>query len=92
MLLCLCVQMFSMDVPYLAVTEVQAEYPEQLSVLQEQPLRVLDSKRSDWWLVSSIPEPDEEEDMFTVSEGWIKASLLQPGESWACLGLGLGLG
>ncbi len=66
--------------PYSAVTQVQGDYPEQIAVIQDQPVRVLDSKRSDWWLVSSIPE--DPEDSLPPSEGWIKAALLRPdGES-----------
>ena len=72
-------QMFSIEMPYLAVTEVQADYPEQITVIQDQPVRVLDSKRNDWWLVSSIPEEEnEDEESLPPVEGWIKASLLRP--------------
>lgn len=73
-----CIQMFSIEMPYLAVTEVQADYPEQITVIQDQPVRVLDSKRNDWWLVSSIPEEENEEESLLPVEGWIKASLLRP--------------
>lgn len=49
-----------------------------MSVLRDQPVRVLDSKRHDWWLVSSIPEG---EDSLPPMEGWIKPELLQPAET-----------
>ena len=67
-----------MRVAYSAVTEVETECPEQLSVIKNQPVRVLDSKRSDWWLVSTIPEAD---DALPPQEGWINPSLLQPDPS-----------
>jgi hypothetical protein len=70
--------MFSVEMPYYAVTEVQADYPEQITVIQDQPVKVLDTKRNDWWLVTSIPEEEEEEDSILPQEGWIKASLLRP--------------
>lgn len=63
--------------PYLAVTEVQADYPEQITVIKDQPVRILDSRRNDWWLISSIPEEGEEESLLPA-EGWIQASLLRP--------------
>ena len=72
------VQLFGMQVAYSAVTEVQTDIPEQLSVIQNQPVRVLDSKRSDWWLASTIPEG---EDALPAEEGWIRPKFLQPDSS-----------
>ena len=74
-----CAQVFSIHVPYLAVTEVQGEYAEQLSVIRDQPVHVLDSMRGDWWLVSTIPEGEgeEEEEATPPTEGWVRADLLQ---------------
>ncbi len=40
---------------------------------QNQPVRVIDSKREDWWLVRTIPE-----DSVPPVEGWVPANHLQP--------------
>ena len=68
--------MFSIQFPYVAVTDIVATCIEQLSVVQDQPVRVLDSKRSDWWLVSTIPEEDGGSER--PREGWVPSNLLQP--------------
>lgn len=70
--------------PYLAVDEVQGDYAEQLCVIRDQPVRVLDSMRRDWWLVSTIPD-DEGEDATPPSEGWVRADILQPGTGMLCM-------
>ena len=67
--------MFSIQMLYVAVMEVEAKCPEQVSVIKDQPLKVLDSRRSDWWLVKTIPDED---DSLPSVEGWILAALLQP--------------
>ena len=54
-------QMFSIQIPYVAVTEIQGACLEQLSLILDQPVRVLDSCRGDWWLVCTIPEDEEME-------------------------------
>lgn len=72
-------QMFSIQMLYVAVREVLGDCPSQLSLVQNQPVRVLDSKREDWWLVATIPE-DEDESTSAV-EGWVPASSLQPDTS-----------
>ena len=66
-------QFFSIDRPYVAVTEVMAEEPGQLNLVQDQPVSVLDSRRDDWWLVKTIPE-----DSLPPVEGWVPAKKLQP--------------
>ena len=71
---CSDVQLFGKRVTYSAVTEVQGESPEQLTVIQNQPVRVLDAKRKDWWLVSTIPDG---EDALPPQEGWIRSDLLR---------------
>lgn len=74
--------MFSIQVPYLAVMEIQAECPEQLSLIQDQPVRVVDSRRADWWLVTTIPEEDDTGGVAEEGpkEGWVRAELLQADE------------
>lgn len=54
-------------------TEVQAEKPGQLSLVANQPVSILDSKREDWWLVKTMPE-----DGFPGIEGWVPGNKLQP--------------
>ena len=76
--------MFSITHPYVAMTEVQAEAPGQLSLVQEQPVTVVDSKRDDWWLVRTIPD----EDASPPVEGWVHMSKLRPDDSewvWSCI-------
>ncbi len=74
--------MFSIQVPYRAVVEIQAECPEQLSLIQDQPVRVVDSRRADWWLVTTIPEEEESGGVAEEGpkEGWVRAELLQADE------------
>ena len=74
----LLLQMFSIQFPYFTMAEVLADRVEQLSLVRDQPVRVLDSKRSDWWLVSTIPEDEEEEGGQRAREGWVQTSMLQP--------------
>lgn len=59
------------------MTEVQAEAPGQLSLVQEQPVTIVDSKREDWWLVRTIPD----EDTSPPVEGWVHTSKLRPDDS-----------
>ena len=60
------------------MTEIQGACLEQLSLIQDQPVRVLDSCRGDWWLVCTIPEDEETEGVAgdRPKEGWVRADLL----------------
>ena len=49
-------QVFSISVPYVAMTEILAQHANQLSLVKDQPVRVLDCHRDDWWLVQTIPD------------------------------------
>lgn len=51
-------QVYSISVPYVATTEILAEHANQLSLVKDQPVRVLDCRRDDWWLVQTIPDMD----------------------------------
>ena len=42
----------------MATTEIQAQHTDQLSLVKDQPVRVLDCRRDDWWLVQTIPDLD----------------------------------
>ena len=79
----------------MASTEIQAHHTNQLSLVKDQPVRVLDGRRDDWWLVQTIPDSEtkteaEGNEMGTQhtgilpQEGWVPAALLQPaqGEWW----------
>jgi len=94
--------MFSVPLPFTAVIEIQSDHPHQLSVIQDQPVRVLDSQRGDWWLVSTIPDSEELEGGAgeEPKEGWVRAELLQADEGvcalmrgcWCVEGVALGGG
>ena len=66
-------QVFSINHPYMASKEIQAEQPGQLSLVTNQLVNVLDSKRDDWWLVQTMPE-----DGMDGIEGWVPGNKLQP--------------
>ena len=57
----------------MASKEIQAEQPGQLSLVANQLVNVLDSKRDDWWLVQTMPE-----DGMDGIEGWVPGNKLQP--------------
>ena len=69
-------QMHGIAHSYVTVTEIQASSPGQLSLVQDQPVKIIDSKRSDWWLVSTIPVDDSLSS--SVQEGWVPANQLAP--------------
>ena len=79
--------MFSLPMPFTAVVEIQADHPQHVSLIQDQPVRVLDSRRTDWWLVSTIPDSDELEGVAGAEprEGWVRAELLQADEGTCAL-------
>ena len=58
----------------MAVSEVKPLEPGQLALVQEQPVRVIDPLREDWWLVATIPE----EEGVSPVEGWVPADKLRP--------------
>ena len=66
-------QVFSINHPYMATKEIQAEQPGQLSLVGNQLVNVLDSKRDDWWLVQTMPEDGQ-----PGIEGWVPGNKLQP--------------
>lgn len=66
-------QVFSLVHPYVAIQSIEATSPYQVSLRSGQFVSVLDSKRDDWWLVSTFPESDEVGSI----EGWVNCSLLQ---------------
>ena len=67
--------MFSLRHPYAAMKDIKTAAKEMLSLRQGQLVKVLDSKRDDWWLVSTFPESDS-----GVREGWVPHHLLQHAE------------
>ena len=85
-----------MSVPYVATTEILAQHTNQLSLVKDQPVRVLDCRRDDWWLVQTIPDLDHktnengmetphigtepEQNEIFSREGWVPAPLLQPSQ------------
>ena len=82
-------QVFSISDPYVASTEIQAQNSDQLSLVKEQPVRVLDCRRDDWWLVQTIPDYENKLGMqenrmephqngILPLEGWVPADLLHP--------------
>ena len=84
-------QVYSLSVPYVASTEIQAQHTNQLSLVKDQPIRVLDGRRDDWWLAQTIPDYEyktgfQENGMETrqneilPKEGWVPAALLQPSQ------------
>ena len=56
------------------MSEMKPLEPGQLALVQDQPVRVIDPLREDWWLVATIPE----EEGVSPVEGWVPADKLQP--------------
>ena len=81
-------QVYSLSVPYVASTEIQAQHTNQLSLVKDQPVRVLDGRRDDWWLAQTIPDYENRteshengiETQILPNEGWVPANLLQPSQ------------
>ena len=67
--------MFSLRHPYAATQYITAANEAQLNLRKGQLVTVLDSKREDWWLVSTFPEGD-----IGKKEGWVQRDLLQHAE------------
>lgn len=67
--------MFSLKHPYAAYENITATKECLISLRKGQLVSVLDSKRDDWWLVSTFPEGDIDK-----KEGWVKRDLLQHAE------------
>ncbi len=65
--------MFSISHPYVAMTEISAQFPGQISLVQDQSVTVVDSCRDDWWLVRTVGEG--------AIEGWAPRDQLKPDES-----------
>lgn len=59
----------------MAVDEVEAIQPGQLSLFKGQRVRVIDSKKDDWWLVRT-----EATESHSPLEGWVERTILQPVE------------
>ena len=68
--------MFGLPQVFVTVTEVKPLESGQLALVQAQPVRVIDSKRDDWWLVATIPD----EDVSSPIEGWVPTNKLQPSQ------------
>ena len=67
-------QAFGLPQVYVAVSEVKPLEPGQLALVQDQPVRVIDPLREDWWLVATIPEDEG----VSPVEGWVPVDKLQP--------------
>ena len=67
-------QAFGLPQVYVALSEVKPLEPGQLALVQEQPVRVIDPLREDWWLVATMPE----EEGVSPVEGWVPADKLRP--------------
>ena len=65
--------MFSINHPYFAIDDIEPTEAGQISLRQNQCVKVLDSKRDDWWLVSTLPDDG-------LVEGWVQCNLLQHAE------------
>ena len=60
----------------MAVSEVKPIEPGQLALVLDQPVRVIDPLREDWWLVATMPE----EEGVSPVEGWVPPDKLQPSQ------------
>lgn len=56
----------------MATETIESDSIYQVSLREGQLVHILDSKRDDWWLVSTFPEGDVE-----AAEGWVECKLLQ---------------
>lgn len=60
----------------MALSEVKPVEPGQLALVQDQPVRVIDPLRDDWWLVATIPDDEG----IPPIEGWVPVDKLQPSQ------------
>ena len=67
-------QVFGLAQAYVAMSEVKPIEPGQLALVQDQPVRVIDPLREDWWLVATMPE----EEGVSPVEGWVPPDKLKP--------------
>ena len=68
-------QVFSLRHAYAATDDINTSDLAKISLRKDQLVTVLDSKRDDWWLVSTFPEGD-----VGKKEGWVERRLLQHAE------------
>lgn len=68
----LFLQLFALRHPYVTTEPIEASDTYQLSLRGGQLVKILDSKRDDWWLVSTFPEGE-----IAPEEGWVQRHLLQ---------------
>lgn len=66
-------QLFNLAPLYAAAREVKPLEAGQLSLVQDQLVRVIDPTRDDWWLVATVPDKGG----VSPVEGWVPADKLQ---------------